>query len=119
VSCHSLDPRKPLNVRGDYIFFGPFRDAIKGVVRASQGTELLQEVCRTVSIRAGHRGITPETPAPAAMRVLRVLQRSAFSRMRSIDRHDPTITSTRHGVHRADNLGVKRVVVRVFDIRKP
>jgi len=63
VSCHSLESAQAAERSGaDYIFFGPvFATPSKASFGPPQGTELLQEVCRTVSIPVlAIGGITPE-----------------------------------------------------------
>ncbi len=63
VSCHSLKSAQAAERSGaDYIFFGPvFATPSKASFGPPQGTELLQEVCRTVSIPVlAIGGITPE-----------------------------------------------------------
>jgi thiamine-phosphate pyrophosphorylase len=63
VSCHSLESAQADERSGaDYIFFGPvFATPSKASFGPPQGTELLQQVCRTVSIPVlAIGGITPE-----------------------------------------------------------
>lgn len=66
VSCHSLQSAQAAEQSGaDYVFFGPvFTTPSKEMFGPSQGTELLKQVCRAVSIPVlAIGGITLETAA--------------------------------------------------------
>ena len=71
VSCHSLEAAQAAQRNGaDYIFFGPvFATPSKAPFGAPQGTERLEQVCRSLSIPVLAIGGISLENVPACMRV--------------------------------------------------